>query len=58
MLNEKLSFFKWRLKLMSQITLRFPRKKISSSEIVPKLIKIEHQLSLYILGNFDAIVSL
>ena len=43
---------------MSQITLRFPRKKISSSEIVPKLIKIEHQLSLYILGNFDAIVSL
>ena len=33
-----------------------PRKKIQRLEITPKLIKVEHQLLVYIMANFDAIV--
>ena len=44
--------------LISKKTLCFQRKKISSPQIAPKLIESEHQLLVYILGNFDAIVSL
>ena len=44
--------------LMSKIMLCFRRKKISNPEIVPKLVEGEYQLLIYILGNFDAIVSL
>ena len=46
---KKLLIFKL---LMNKIMLCFPRKKISSSEIVPKLIEIEHQLWVNILGNY------
>ena len=44
--------------LISEKMLCSQQKKISSPELVHNLIESEHQLLIYILGNFDAIVSL